>query len=479
DKAAADKAAADRAAADKAAADKAAADKAAADRAAADKAAADKAAADKAAADRAAADKAAADKAAADKAAADKAAADKAAADKAAADKAAADKAAADKAAADKAAADKAAADKAAADKAAADKAAADKAAADKAAADKAAADKAAADKAAADKAAADKAAADKAAADKAAADKAAADKAKQDAQPRSVPVPKDDATASMNNIARDAENARKVQKELINKLKQTVSSKENDLNDLKEENDLSDRGIVRGPRPFKSVSAERKALAALKVDLDKAIESQNAKIRRLDQIYKDRLKKIPSKTDETNVFYQEKLKELKVEQSETMKLKTDLLAQLEQIKIETEIEKKRRIKRAVYDNEQDRFEKDRAALANIKQNTPVSTTPLTVDDFDFGEKQSKEIQILKGVSNVDKGFYIVVAVHKSEAKRDAFLRKAISAGQSNINFFYDVNTSKYFIYYEKYNDLNQAKNSMASKGSQPYDAKVSMIKIE
>lgn len=98
--------------------------------------------------------------------------------------------------------------------------------------------------------------------------------------------------------------------------------------------------------------------------------------------------------------------------------------------------------------------------------------------DFDYGEEQSN-MQILKSIKNVDNGFYLVVAVHSDVAKRDAFLTKAVAAGQTNINFFYDVNTSKYFIYYDKFDNIDEAKKALQSKGSTPYNGKMSIAKIE
>jgi hypothetical protein len=147
-------------------------------------------------------------------------------------------------------------------------------------------------------------------------------------------------------------------------------------------------------------------------------------------------------------------------------------------LKEDIKIEKKRRIKRALYENEDDRYEKDRADLNTIKQTTPISSEPLDPKDFDYGETLNN-IQIIKDVKKVESGYYLVVAVHSDVKKRDEFLRKAVAAGESNINFFYDVNSSKYYIYYEKHSNMNDAQNTMASKGSKPYNGNMSMVKIE
>ena len=265
----------------------------------------------------------------------------------------------------------------------------------------------------------------------------------------------------------------------LLTKLNETVASKEQDLKDLKQENDLSEQGIQTTPKPFKSVSAENAALESLKVQIDDVIEAQGLKIATLENRYKERLKTVPSAQDSIATIYLNEIEILKAAQAKAKRSKESLVSELEQIKIATEIERKRRIKRAAYDNEEDRYQKDRAALNVIKQTTPESNVPLTEADFDFGEEQSSNIQIVKEVKNVASGYYMVIAVHSDVEKRDAFLTKAVAAGQKNINFFYDVTTSKYYIYYEKFDDIETAINAMETKEKTPYNKKMSLVKIE
>ena len=290
--------------------------------------------------------------------------------------------------------------------------------------------------------------------------------------------VPTDEATVLMNDITRDALESNKEQQDLLSKLTETVNLKQQDLDELIEENDLSEQGIVKAPKPFKSVSAENRELEELTGDINKVIQSQNDNIRRLDNIYKERLEDVPDEEDLTNRFYKQKIKDLKSEQLKAIQLRQSSLLRITQLKEDIKIEKKRRIKRALYENEDDRYEKDRADLNTIKQTTPISSEPLDPKDFDYGETLNN-IQIIKDVKKVESGYYLVVAVHSDVKKRDEFLRKAVAAGESNINFFYDVNSSKYYIYYEKHSNMNDAQNTMASKGSKPYNGNMSMVKIE
>ena len=73
----------------------------------------------------------------------------------------------------------------------------------------------------------------------------------------------------------------------------------------------------------------------------------------------------------------------------------------------------------------------------------------------------------------------ITIPVHTDVEKRDEFLRKAVKSGRSDIDFFFDVNTSKYYIYYKKFNNISEAKTALNAKGNKPYNSKMSMVKIE
>ncbi|MCY1463866.1 hypothetical protein D9M71_818200 [compost metagenome] len=107
-----------------------------------------------------------------------------------------------------------------------------------------------------------------------------------------------------------------------------------------------------------------------------------------------------------------------------------------------------------------------------------MSNTPLTSNDFDFGEEQSN-MQIIKNIKNSDSGFYMIIAVHNSAEKRDEFVAKAVAAGRSDINFFYNVTTSKYYICYEKFDGLQEATKALEAKGNKPYNGRMAIVKVE
>jgi type IX secretion system PorP/SprF family membrane protein len=302
--------------------------------------------------------------------------------------------------------------------------------------------------------------------------------KAKADAEAKLAAMPKDETAKSMDNLTQIVEDSKNTQQQLLARLDATVANKEKDLKELKDENDLSDKGIFKEPKAFKSVSAENNALESLKLEIAEVNYSQNEKIRELDNLYSQRLKKVSNKNDAINQYYLKTITELKAEQAKVLQSNLNLMTSLDKIKVATEIEKKRRIKRAAFENDQGRYLQDVAALKRIKETTRPSAVPLKATDFDYGEEQSN-MQIIKKVQNVQSGFYLIIAVHGDVPKRDSFLTKVVAAGQSDVNFFYNVSASKYYIYYDKFDNLQEATKALEAKGSKAYNGKMSIVKIE
>ena len=290
---------------------------------------------------------------------------------------------------------------------------------------------------------------------------------------------PTDELAKSMQTIANSTEDSKAVQNELLKQFDDIVAIKDQDLKDLKEENDLSDQGITVQPKPFKSVTAENNALNAIKVDLENIIKSRSEKIDDLNKLYEDRIANSTYGLDEVALFYKKEIKRLKAEQLKANEVNAQLNTKLDAIRIATEVEKRRRIKRAAFNNEEDRYSQDRAMLNNIKQTTVLSDEPLKETDFDFGEPLGNNIKILKNIDNVESGYYLIIAVHSDTKKRNEFLTNVVASGRTDVDFFHDVATSKYYIFYDKFEDIGNANKALESKGNRPYNGKMSIVKIE
>ena len=300
----------------------------------------------------------------------------------------------------------------------------------------------------------------------------------KKDSVEVKIPQPKDRELIAIDNLAAAVAVTKTKQQDLLSRLTIVIANKEKELLAMKQENDLSEKGIYTEPKPFKSSGAESSELETLKTEISAITKEQKDKIRELESAYTEKLKKITENDDSLLNNYKQTIQNLKEEYLASVQTNTTLNQSLNQIQEATEVEKKRRIKRASFMNVDDRFAQDNATLKRIKETTAVSATPLQSKDFDSGEEQP-EVQIVKTVKNVSSGYYVVIAVHNEVAKRDDFLTKAVASGQQNVNFFYDANSSKYFIYYDSFDTIEAAKQALNSKGSLPYNGKMSIVKVE
>ena len=322
--------------------------------------------------------------------------------------------------------------------------------------------------------------------ADKLARDKVAADaKAKADAEAerlRLLEIEKAKLAATKTTedkesdyLAELLEDSKKNQSKSLSKLDSIAAAKEKELNELKQENIT---GVYKEAK-YLSTAATTRALETLKLEIAENARAQSEFINQFEINANARLKKVPNKSDLVNQNNIRTIEELKSERLRTEKISLDLIAKLERVKIETEIEKKKRIKQALFDDTAEKFAKDKATLKRIRDNTPRSSVAFKPEDFDYGVNDSSGTQIIKKIDNVEAGYYLVLAVHKDEAKRDAFLTKAVAAGQTNINFFYNVSTSTYYIYYEKFDEINDATKGLEAKGNKPFNGRMSIVKVD
>ncbi|MDA9341698.1 PorP/SprF family type IX secretion system membrane protein [Flavobacteriaceae bacterium] len=290
---------------------------------------------------------------------------------------------------------------------------------------------------------------------------------------------PTDNVGKSISALTLETERSNETQIQLIVDLESAVAIKENDLKELKEENDLSEQNIYVAPKPFKSLSEENEAIERLKISLDTIRSDQNKKIAALESLLAERVISFTDPIDETNLYFKNKIDFLKLEQEKVIRNRESLVSSLEQISIATDFERKRRIKRATFDNDQDRYTQDRNTLDSLKQNVTLRITELSLELIDFGRERNNNIQILKNIEQTESGYYLILAIHSTVIKRDKFLVQVISSGNKEVDFFFNVSTSEYYIYSKRFDSINETQRELTSKSDEPYNEKLNIIKIE
>ena len=299
--------------------------------------------------------------------------------------------------------------------------------------------------------------------------------KLKKDLEDAKIAASKDENDRSMDYLKQVQEENNSSLTQSLKKLDSLAKSRQTDLNDLKEENDT---GVIKPEKPYQSASVAKKILQDLKTELEEGAKSQREFINQSENLLKARLIKYPNKNDAVNLGYQKSIDYLKTEVIKLEQSAGAIDSRIEKINADIEVEKKRRIKKANYENPQVRFEKDRISLKNIKESTKPISGDSKPSDFDFGEDENN-MQILKKVDNTTTGFYIVLAVHKEVAKRDAFVQRVVAAGERAVDYFYHIPSGKYFIYVDKTDDLSDAQKILDKKDNKGYNSRRSIIKIE
>jgi predicted 3-demethylubiquinone-9 3-methyltransferase (glyoxalase superfamily) len=88
-------------------------------------------------------------------------------------------------------------------------------------------------------------------------------------------------------------------------------------------------------------------------------------------------------------------------------------------------------------------------------------------------------IPIIKGVDNLESGFYSIIGTFSNVSERDIFLNELASKGHSKIDFFFDEDSQKYFVYNKKFTTIEQAKEAFTSKRNSKVTDKISLVKVE
>jgi hypothetical protein len=116
--------------------------------------------------------------------------------------------------------------------------------------------------------------------------------------------------------------------------------------------------------------------------------------------------------------------------------------------------------------------------LSTIKAIKTTDASSETTIDLDYSENQNF-IQIIRGIETIESGYYLILGTYNDISERDVFLKELYSLGMININSFFHSKSGKYFIYHEKYDDLETAKTAVQSNTNMVLHGKMAIVKVE
>ncbi|WP_339328746.1 SPOR domain-containing protein [Aestuariivivens sediminicola] len=88
-------------------------------------------------------------------------------------------------------------------------------------------------------------------------------------------------------------------------------------------------------------------------------------------------------------------------------------------------------------------------------------------------------IQILKGVEDVNNGFYLILDAFKDASLRDRFIKTLESEGYANVRFFFDQKSDYFFVYNETFSVSELASKALKLKVNSPNREKMFIVKVE
>ncbi len=288
-----------------------------------------------------------------------------------------------------------------------------------------------------------------------------------------------------LDDYKSDIEERTKRSDELIKSLDSLVKERDLDLKAFIGEDDPNYKGPAR---KFVSTTQQNAQLNALKSQIsnnkkvfdDLIFDFENANRARLNELKQSGLNSEEAK--QLNDYYQTVLDDLKNKKQKYIDLEKMADLKIQQINAAKEEERQRRIKKAQYDSEQQRIEKDQNNLESIKnaastgqnaQGQEVSGNLL--DD----EPVTNDIPIVKKMNNVASGYYMVLGKFKDTKQRDAFIKQVVSEGGTSVNQFYNIYDGTYYVFLGKFDELTPATNELKKRGTKSYNKKMKIVQVQ
>lgn len=281
-------------------------------------------------------------------------------------------------------------------------------------------------------------------------------------------------------------ETNKNVQDILMAKLDSLVNTMNNDLIELKRMDVLNINESKRlEKQSYESISKTSDLSSQLKKELAenrKVYAGLMNKVERIaleeNQEYKKKIRENEKNNNVTSLQQRlslEDIKRYKIEQEQGDAQNQLLIAKIDSLDIQKTIEIKRHISKASYYSMEARKFDDKVALMKLKkyqdeaiknQNKTDSPEVLKAISVEEMKQELKEnplkneknikIEVFDNLKEVPDGYYLVLGTFTDAAPRDQLIMKLIDSGDFNASFFFNINSLSYYIYSNKYNNMEE-----------------------
>jgi LysM repeat protein len=276
------------------------------------------------------------------------------------------------------------------------------------------------------------------------------------------------------------------VQDILMAKLDSLVNTMNNDLVELKRMDVLNVTESKRlEKQSYESIGKTSELSSQLKKELAenrKAYAGLMNKVERIaleeNQEYKKKIRESEKKNSVTSIQQRlslEEIKRYKIEQEQGDAQNQLLIAKIDSLGNQKKIEVKRHISKASFYGMEARKFDDKLALIKLKKYQDEAIKNHNVSDSEekskivsleemrkelkenpFKNEKNVKIEVFDNLKEVSNGYYLVLGTFSDAAPRDQLIMKLIDLGDFNASFFFNINSLSYYVYSDKYNNMEE-----------------------
>lgn len=243
-----------------------------------------------------------------------------------------------------------------------------------------------------------------------------------------------------------------------------------------------------------KELAENRKVYAGLMNKVEKIAVAEN-------QEYKKKIRESEKNNNPASLQQRlslEEIKQYKIEQEQGDAKNQLLIAKIDSLDNQKKIEVKRHISKASYYSMEARNFDDKVALLKLKKyqdqaiknqkkngfigdSKIISSEEMKQELKENPLKRDKRIkvEVFDNLREVSNGYYLVLGIFTDATLRDKLIMKLIDSGDFNASFFFNINSLSYYVYSDKYQNMEEVLYQCKKKEEDELYKEVSIAKVE
>ncbi|MDL2142033.1 LysM peptidoglycan-binding domain-containing protein [Flavobacterium tructae] len=243
-----------------------------------------------------------------------------------------------------------------------------------------------------------------------------------------------------------------------------------------------------------KELAENRKVYAGLMHKVEKIAVAEN-------QEYKKKIRESEKNSNPASLQQRlslEEIKQYKIEQEQGDAKNQLLIAKIDSLDNQKKIEVKRHISKASYYSMEARNFDDKVALLKLKKYQDQAIKNQKKNGFIGDSKnisseemkrelkenplrtdKTVKVEVYDNLREVSNGYYLVLGIFTDATLRDKLIMKLIDSGDFNASFFFNINSLSYYVYSDKYQNMEEVLYQCKKKEEDELYKEVSIAKVE